>query len=162
MSRLGSIAHARTIAAYRPDQVAIKYSDLVTKNEYVYEYLWDVWNAPEGFEFLGAGWSRMVFQGPDGVAYKVPKNRHGRDANNREATTRSSWWKALKAKGVHMPRCRYFKSVGVSAMELCVKTAEADYQFQRVIEGITGLGDMHEENVYVDQKGRVVVVDFAQ
>lgn len=128
--------------------------------------IWDERRIPAGWDYLGSGVSRTVYQGPDNVAYKV--DRVG-NANSSEYAV----YVALKdsmPSGVRLAECTVWSDT-VNAMELVTTVgAHLPNNLQMEILRLTagmgrynqGIGDLHGQNVGQDADGTYVIIDYAQ
>lgn len=170
---LGSVKHAKVVASIRIDWYEVKFSRLKPEGHWDHKReqqmtVFDQSNVPMGYKFLGYGASRMAFLGPDGVVYKRPyegdqwaMNYAVRNCMIEHNVYRAKW-REFRAKGVHLARCRWFPSVKVLAMEYLPKVKEYSerpnvYQIMHDLD----VWDVHGGNVWIDDKDRLVLVDYA-
>lgn len=116
---------------------------------------------PEGFTYLGKGWSRTAYLGPDGLVYKVPTSDYsaGLCVSERDRYTRLC--EDAKKVGVHLAKAYWHEDARVLTMEFCSKSRDLVWTETEKI-GRLGIGDLHDGNAWLDDKGRIVVVDYAQ
>jgi hypothetical protein len=123
-------------------------------------------NPPEGWEFLGEGWSRMAFLGPDGVVYKVAKDARASEwssistlsQNFKEHKVYKSRSQEFLDNGCRLAACRLLNN-SVLAMEFvenCGMVPDMYTVAQRV-----GLSDAHSGNVWLDRNGIPTFIDYA-
>lgn len=127
-------------------------------------------DAPEGFEFLGAGCSRDAFLGPDGVVYKYGSTY----ANECEADNYKYILPNMPDGWTLAPSTYY--ACGVLAMECVRGMIDNEYHnddeecicsgrcIQDTISELTratGLYDIHDENYFVRPDGVRVLIDYA-
>jgi hypothetical protein len=170
---LGSVEHARTVASIRITWYEVRYSVYDPTDRWYHkretaQTRFDEDNVPEGFKYLGHGASRMAFLGPDGVVYKRP---YGGDEWDRDHSIRNcvsehqfyrSRWKDFRAAGVYLAPCRWFPSVSVLAMKFVPKAKP--YHVRNDVYAILqklNIWDIHDGNVWIDDRDRLVLVDYA-
>lgn len=166
MAEIGSADYALFIK----EQVRANMNDWSRPNDYIEE------NPPEGWEFLGRGSFRSTWRGPDGVAYKVQHRPTSMQTNQEEYQNLQKAAKIEAPEGTRLPACSFYpldnRIDGVIAME-CVDGATIEDRFgrygppsniaQRVyaIEDKYRLGDMHFENVMIEDETDIVIpIDF--
>lgn len=170
---LGSVQHARVVASIPIEWYEVEYSHLRPKDHYYHKMkdrkvVFDQTNVPQGYKYLGNGASRMAFLGPDGVVYKRPYEEGKWGANHaisncmQEQALYRAKWREFRAKGVHLARCRWFPSVKVLAMEFLPKAKDYDTlpNVYSILQSL-GIWDVHGGNVWIDDKDRLVLVDYA-
>ena len=164
--RYGLKKHAMTIRSIMDsglDFHRVEWSDLESKGWHCKEETFDL---PEGWTFLGNGWSRRAVLGPDGKVYKVGING-GEYCSEDEARIWQDKHKKAKSLGVHLARCYWHEDAQVLTMEYCPKARDLDdnrdwwrgdsrREFNQL-----GISDCHNNNVWIDTKGRKVAVDYA-
>lgn len=128
---------------------------------------------PEGWTFLGAGWSRLAFLGPDGKVYKVAKVANGWSGNTALGQSRSEaerykqMCEAVQKAGARLAPCTlYYNSVLV--MEHIPRPETLmDYAEIRALTnalkdaGVEGINDLHDTNVWRDSNGIPTIIDYA-
>jgi len=176
-TKIGSIEHASTLANYKfPKRRTYDWAGKSFWEEQPEK------RSPRGFKFLGAGWSRNAFLGPDGFVYKKPKQydgeggtiKYGIACNKSEAERFRVMSDSLKEAGydkVRLAKCRLFKSVNVLAMEY-VQGIKEDWNWTEMnklnqshgINGLyrLGLDDLHTGNAFLDSNGVLVIIDYAE
>lgn len=172
-SRYGLVKHARTVAEFAPKAVVsyVEYSEYYPdpKHELHYRHMWVssykvVINEeiiPEGWKYLASGVSRDAYLGPDGVVYKFPKRDWGSEACQNEYRIWQEKRAKAKAQGVHLARCFWHEAHKVLAMEYCPKARDYDHNSDYAKISGLGLYDIHNQNVWIDSRGRLVMVDYA-
>lgn len=127
-------------------------------------------NPPEGWRFLGQGWSRYAFLGPDGVVYKVCRktdgsgsNRYGESLlmNRSEARRYKEMADKVAIHGYRLAPCRLIYS-SVLAMEYIPEPdKKLHYSVMSKITRLTGVSDLHSTNVWADPDGVPTLIDYA-
>jgi len=135
-------------------------------------------NPPEGWEYLGSGSFRSVWRSPDGVAYKVQHRPTSGQSNESEWVSVQQAYTKPAPAGTRLPLCSFYergnRMDGVMAME-CIAGSTLDefyggdfYHIPDVardlmwnLETTYGLGDMHEQNVMVEDETELLIpIDF--
>lgn len=127
-------------------------------------------NLPDGWQYLGSGWSRDAFLGPDGVVYKVARGVDRSAQKTRAlqcsyAEARCYREKAEKvaALGWRLAASRLLNN-SVIAMEY-VKPHPTDqfidWEDMLMIERELGFGDLHSGNCWKDINGIKTIIDYA-
>lgn len=122
---------------------------------------------PEGWTYLGSGWSRIAFLGPDGVVYKVAKKvesayskRTGMTCNATEAKRFKNDSVKVQSSGFRLAMSRLLWP-SVIAMEYVEKVKEVDWRVCERVERATGISDLHPENLWIGPDGMVTLIDYA-
>lgn len=136
-------------------------------------------SAPYQWEFIGYGSFRSVWLSPEGVAYKVDHSsgRWNGQCQEEIDNLKAAWEKGV-IDGTRLPKfSEYdFGDEIVVAIELIkgstLRTyrstlgsyrgsSDRDYHdLMREVEDYYRLGDLHTENVMVDEEGFLVPIDF--
>ena len=134
-----------------------------------YEYCIDeaIANLPEGWTYLGSGWSRDAFLGPDGVVYKVTRrcsdgspNASARQCSLREIGYYQKHAEKAKRFGYRLAACRLLNN-SVVAMEYVKKAKSLTWTEFSEVSGKMGLSDLHDDNVWRDENGVITFIDYA-
>lgn len=129
-------------------------------------------SAPYQWDFVGHGSFRSVWLSPEGVAYKVDhgSGRWGGQCQEEIDNLKMAWKKGA-IDGTRLPRfSEYnFGDEIVVAIELIKGSTLSKYEgdsyhdycdLARKVERHYQLGDIHTENVMVDEEGLLVPIDF--
>lgn len=172
-SRYGLVKHAKTVAQFAPKAViayveySLYYPDPKDPNHHKhqwsmsYKVMTNEEILPEGWKYLASGVSRDAYLGPDNVVYKFPKRGFGAQACESEYNTWIAKRAKAKAQGIHLARCFWHEAHKVLAMEYCPKARDFDYNTDYTKISGLGLYDIHDQNVWIDSRGRLVMVDYA-
>ena len=134
--------------------------------EYVIEEV--ILNIPDGWKYLGSGWSRDAFLGPDGVVYKVARSGRYQSRSTALNCSRSEakFYKAncekARSIGLRLAACRLLNN-SVLAMEYVPhdKTKTVVWADITKAEIHLGLSDLHTGNVAMDENGVLTIIDYA-
>lgn len=129
-------------------------------------------SAPYQWEFVGRGSFRSVWLSPEGVAYKVDHSSGRWNGQCQEEIENLKMaWKKGALDGTRLPKfSEYdFGEEVVVAIEMVkgstLGTYEGNsyhsyYSLMGKVERYYRLGDIHAENVMVDEEGLLVPIDF--
>lgn len=130
--------------------------------------------APEGWERLGSGCSRIAFLAPSGTVYKVQNSPDSCQSNVSEAYTLRRYMFRKLPKGCRFPRYQLFmvkEDEGVMAMERMVSLLREYSQYRKehrrvrdlkvaLADTLHDLWDLHDGNIGVAEDGAVVPIDL--
>lgn len=142
----------------------VEYSDLATHAQ---KYYVEADGIPEGWKFLGKGWSRFALLGPDGKVYKVTDGGEGSGAEDCSISEAQRWindCERARSLGVHLARSYWHADARVLTMEYCPKGRDIDDSWESSETSLLrqlGINDCHKGNAWYDQSNRLVVVDYA-
>lgn len=174
---LGSKSNASLILAHVKEHSFMARWSVYDPTMYLHKQVREVYdiseaiaNLPEGWQYLGSGWSRDAFLGPDGVVYKVARGvdrswQRTRALQCSYAEARCYKEKAAKAAalGWRLAASRILNN-SVIAMEY-VKPHPTDqfieWQEMLRIERELGFGDLHSGNCWKDINGIPTIIDYA-
>lgn len=127
-------------------------------------------NLPDGWKYLGSGWSRDAFLGPDGVVYKVARGV-GR-SKQRTRALQCSYSEArcyrekaekVAALGWRLAASRLLNNsvVAMEYVEPHPTDQFIDWKDMLIIERELGFGDLHSGNCWKDVNGIKTIIDYA-
>lgn len=175
---LGSRSNASLILAHmREHSYVLRYSRYFPEQSFYHKRLSESYvieealvNLPEGWKYLGSGWSRDAFLGPDGVVYKVARNFGLSRARSQALACSYSEAKTYKEKhqlawehGFRLAECKLLNN-SVIAMEYVSKSGrhQLDWEIMMQLEIILGLADLHSDNCWLDEDGIPTIIDYAE
>lgn len=124
---------------------------------------------PEGWTFLGMGWSRVALLGPDGFVYKVTKEQlpsdrrvsSSKECNRKESDNYRRLSEKARSAGFRLAACRMIYP-SVLCMEYVEKNGLISVDVCFDIEHALGLIDLHDGNVWLDHNNVPTIIDYAE